>query len=184
MVVVMILTSLSVAREREFGTFDQLLVAPFNPAEILIGKSLPGMVFGLMDALLFAAGAVYWFGVPFRGTIGALILALGCFIITIVGVGLLVSSLSMTMQQALLGSFVFMMPSVILSGFATPIENMPHWLQIGTLLNPLRHIIAALRDIFLQGADVIMIRHQLWPLVLMACFTLPLAARMFRHRSQ
>lgn len=184
MVVVMILTSLSVAREREFGTFDQLLVAPFNPAEILIGKSLPGMVFGLMDALLFAAGAVYWFDVPFRGTIGALILALGCFIITIVGVGLLVSSLSMTMQQALLGSFVFMMPSVILSGFATPIENMPHWLQIGTLLNPLRHIIAALRDIFLQGADVIMIWHQLWPLVLMACFTLPLAAWMFRHRSQ
>jgi ABC-2 type transport system permease protein len=184
MVVVMILTSLSVAREREFGTFDQLLVAPFNPAEILIGKSLPGMVFGLMDALLFAAGAVYWFGVPFRGTIGALILALGCFIITIVGVGLLVSSLSMTMQQALLGSFVFMMPSVILSGFATPIENMPHWLQIGTLLNPLRHIIAALRDIFLQGADVFMIWRQLWPLALMACFTLPLAAWMFRHRSQ
>ncbi|MGD8979986.1 MAG: ABC transporter permease [Desulfobacterales bacterium] len=184
MVVVMILTSLSVAREREFGTFDQLLVAPFNPTEILIGKSLPGMVFGLMDALLFAAGAVYWFGVPFRGTIGALILALGCFILTIVGVGLLVSSLSMTMQQALLGSFVFMMPSVILSGFATPIENMPHWLQIGTLLNPLRHIIAALRDIFLKGADVSMIIHQLWPLVLMACFTLPLAGWMFRHRSQ
>ena len=138
MVVVMILTSLSVAREREFGTFDQLLVAPFTPGEILVGKSLPGMFFGIMDAFLFAAGAVYWFGVPFRGTIPALVLALACFIITIVGVGLLVSSLSMTMQQALLGSFVFMMPSVILSGFATPIENMPHWLQIGTLFNPLR----------------------------------------------
>ncbi|MBW2489983.1 MAG: ABC transporter permease [Deltaproteobacteria bacterium] len=184
MVVVMILTSLSVAREREFGTFDQLLVAPFSTGEILIGKSLPGIFFGLMDALLFAAGAVYWFGVPFRGTIGTLILALGCFIITIVGVGLLVSSLSMTMQQALLGSFVFMMPSVILSGFATPIENMPHWLQIGTLLNPLRHIIGALRDIFLQGADVSMIWHQIWPLMLMAGFTLPLAGWLFRHRSQ
>jgi ABC-2 type transport system permease protein len=184
MVVVMILTSLSVAREREFGTFDQLLVAPFNPAEILIGKSLPGMTFGLMDALLFAVGAVYWFGVPFRGTVGALILSLGCFILTIVGVGLLVSSLSMTMQQALLGSFVFLMPSVVLSGFATPIENMPHWLQIGTLLNPLRHIIAALRDIFLQGADIILIWHNIWPLLLMACFTLPLAGWMFRHRSQ
>ncbi len=184
MVVVMILTSLSVAREREFGTFDQLLVAPFSPGEILVGKSLPGICFGLMDALLFAAGAVYWFGVPFRGSIGALILALGCFIITIVGVGLLVSSLSMTMQQALLGSFVFMMPSVILSGFATPVENMPHWLQIATLLNPLRHIIAALRDIFLQGAGVRMVQHQLWPLLLMACVTLPLAAWMFRHRSQ
>jgi len=184
MVVVMILTSLSVAREREFGTFDQLLVAPFNPAEILVGKSLPGMVFGLMDALLFAAGAVYWFGVPFRGTIGALVLALGCFILTIVGVGLLVSSLSMTMQQALLGSFVFMMPSVILSGFATPIENMPNWLQIGTLLNPLRHIITALRNIFLEGAGIGLVWPQLWPLLLMACFTLPLAGWMFRHRSQ
>jgi ABC-2 type transport system permease protein len=184
MVVVMILTSLSVAREREFGTFDQLLVAPFNPGEILVGKSLPGMFFGIMDALLFSAGAVYWFGVPFRGSVGTLVLALGCFIITIVGVGLLVSSLSMTMQQALLGSFVFMMPSVILSGFATPIENMPQWLQIGTLLNPLRHIITALRNIFLEGAGVSMIWPQLWPLLLMAGFTLPLAGWMFRHRSQ
>jgi len=184
MVVVMILTSLSVAREREFGTFDQLLVAPFRTGEILIGKSLPGMFFGIMDALLFAAGAVYWFGVPFRGTIPTLVLALGCFIITIVGIGLLVSSLSMTMQQALLGSFVFMMPSVILSGFATPIENMPRWLQIGTLFNPLRHIITALRNIFLEGSDIGMIWSQLWPLMLMACFTLPLAGWMFRHRSQ
>ena len=184
MVVVMILTSLAVAREREFGTFDQLLVAPFTPGEILVGKSLPGMFFGLMDALLFSAGAVYWFGVPFRGTVGTLVLALGCFILTIVGVGLLVSSLSMTMQQALLGSFVFMMPSVILSGFATPIENMPHWLQIGTLINPLRHLITALREIFLEGAGISMIWPQLWPLLMMAGFTLPLAGWMFRHRSQ
>ena len=184
MVVVMILTSLSVAREREFGTFDQLLVAPFMPGEILVGKSLPGMFFGLMDALIFCLGAVHWFGVPFRGTIPALVLALACFIITIVGVGLLVSSLSMTMQQALLGSFVFMMPSVILSGFATPINNMPRWLQIGTLFNPLRHIIAALRDIFLEGAGPAMVWPQIWPLLLMACFTLPLAAWLFRHRSE
>ncbi|MEJ2039543.1 MAG: ABC transporter permease [Desulfosarcinaceae bacterium] len=180
----MILTSLSVAREREFGTFDQLLVAPFKPGEILVGKSLPGMFFGLMDALIFSAGAVYWFGVPFRGTIGALVLAFACFIITMVGIGLLVSSLSMTMQQALLGSFIFMMPSVVLSGFATPIANMPHWLRIGTLLNPVRYIIAALRDIFLEGSDVSMIWPLIWPLLLMACFTLPLAGWLFRHRSQ
>ena len=184
MVVVMILTSLSVAREREFGTFDQLLVAPFMPGEILIGKSVPGMFFGLIDALIFCLGAVHWFGVPFRGTITALILAFSCFIITIVGVGLLVSSLSMTMQQALLGSFVFMMPSVILSGFATPIKNMPRWLQIATLGNPLRHIIAALREIFLEGAGPGMVWPQIWPLLLMACFTLPLAAWLFRHRSE
>lgn len=184
MVIVMIVTGLSIAREREFGTFDQLLVAPFRPGEILIGKSIPGMLFGLLDALLFSVGAVLWFEVPFRGTITALVLALACFIITIVGVGLLVSALSMTMQQALLGSFVFMMPAVILSGFTTPIENMPYWLQIGTHLNPVRYIIRALREIFLEGAGVPMIWPQLWPLLVIACVTLPAAAWMFRHRSQ
>lgn len=184
MVVVMILTSLSVAREREFGTFDQLLVAPFKPGEILVGKSIPGIVFGLMDALIFSTGAVFWFGVPFRGTVPALIAALLCFIVAMVGVGLLVSSLSMTMQQALLGSFIFMMPSVILSGFATPIANMPHWLQIGTLANPVRYIIHALRTIFLQGADLAMIWPEIWPLMGIATVTLPLASWLFRHRTK
>jgi len=104
--------------------------------------------------------------------------------IPMVGVGLLVSSLSMTMQQGLLGSFVFIMPAVTLSGFATPVENMPHWLQVADLINPLRYIIVALRDIFLEGADVTMIWPQLWPLMLLACITLPLASWLFRHRSQ
>jgi ABC-2 type transport system permease protein len=184
MVVVMILTSLSVAREREFGTFDQLLVAPFTPGEILIGKSLPGIFFGMIDALLFSMGAVYWFGVPFRGTLPALVLALGCFILAIVGVGLLVSSLSATMQQALLGSFIFIMPAVVLSGFTTPLSNMPGWLQVGTLLNPLRYVVIALRQVFLQGADTTFILPQLWPLLLMAAVTLPAAGWLFRHRSQ
>lgn len=183
MVVVMILTSLSVAREREFGTFDQLLVAPFTPGEILVGKSLPGIVFGLLDALIFAGGAVFWFSVPFRGTISALVISLLCFIITIVGVGLLVSSLSMTMQQGLLGSFLFIMPAVTLSGLATPVENMPHWLQQADLINPVRYIIIALRNIFLEGADLPMVWPYLWPLLVIASVTLPLAAWMFRHRA-
>ena len=184
MVVVMLLTSLSVAREREFGTFDQLLVAPFTPGEILIGKSLPGMFFGFMNALIFSAGAVWWFSVPFRGTLPALMLALLCFIATMVGVGLLVSSLSMTMQQGLLGAFVILMPSVILSGLATPIENMPHWLQVINYANPVQYIIVALRNIFLQGADVGMIWPQIWPLLIIACVTLPSAAWLFRNRTQ
>ena len=184
MVVVIIMTSLSVAREREFGTFDQLLVAPFRPVEILIGKSIPGITVGLLDALLLAAASVWWFGVPFRGTVAALVLCLLVFIITIVGVGLLISSVSMTMQQGLLGAFVFMMPSAVLSGVMTPIENMPGWLQILDLLNPMRHVIIALRNIFLKGADVAMVWPQVWPLLLMAVVTLPLAAWMFRNRSQ
>ncbi len=183
MVVVLILTSLSVAREREFGTFDQLLVAPFTPGEILVGKSLPGVVFGLLDALIFAVGAVYWFAVPFRGTAAALIVSLLCFIVTIVGVGLLVSSLSTTMQQGLLGSFLFMLPAVTLSGLATPIENMPLWLQRANLLNPVRYIIIALRNIFLEGADTAMVWPYLWPLLIIASATFPFAAWMFRHRA-
>lgn len=183
MVVVMILTSLSVAREREFGTFDQLLVAPFTPGEILVGKSLPGITFGLLDALIFSAGAVLWFHVPFRGTIIALVVSLLCFIVTMVGVGLLVSSLSMTMQQGLLGSFIFIMPAVTLSGLATPIENMPQWLQQVNMINPVRYIIIALRSIFLQGADLAMVWPHIWPLLIMSSITLPLAAWLFRARS-
>ena len=183
MVVVMILTSLSVAREREFGTFDQLLVAPFTPGEILIGKSLPGIIIGLLDALIFAAGAVYWFHVPFRGTVTALVVSLLLFIITMVGVGLLISSLSKTMQQGLLGAFVFMMPSVTLSGLATPIENMPLWLQQADLVNPLRYIIIALRSIFLQGFDLPAVWPHIWPLLILASVTLSLSAWLFRARS-
>lgn len=182
MVVVMVLTSLSVAREREFGTFDQLLVAPFTPGEILLAKSLPSLVFGIVDSLLLVAGGVWWFGVPFRGSPLALVLVLFLFMASIVGVGLLVSSLSMTMQQALLGSFVFIMPAVILSGFTTPIENMPQWLQTATLANPLRYVVGALRQIFLEGSGVIESWPQMWPLMVIAAITLPLSAWLFRHR--
>ena len=182
-VVVMIITSLSVAREREFGTFDQLLVAPFSPVEILVGKSVPGIVFGMLDALIFAGGAVLWFHIPFRGTVSALMVSLLCFIITIVGIGLLVSSLSTTMQQGLLGAFLFLMPAITLSGLATPVENMPMWLQQADMLNPVRHIITALRRIFLEGADLATVWPQIWPLLIMACVTLPLAAWLFRRRS-
>ena len=184
MVVVMILTSLSVAREREFGTFDQLLVAPFTPGEILLAKSIPGIAFGILDSLLLAVAGVWWFGLPFRGSVPALVAALTVFMASIVGAGLLISSLSATMQQALLGSFAFIMPSVILSGFATPIENMPGWLQAATAVNPLRYVVTALRRIFLEGAALPDIWPQVWPLLLIAAVTLPPAAWLFRHRTE
>jgi ABC-2 type transport system permease protein len=183
MIVVMILSSLSVAREREFGTFDQLLVAPFRPFEILVGKAMPPIVFGLFDALLLSAAAVSFFKIPFHGTISALVITLTVFMVAVVGVGLFVSSLSTTMQQALLGSFVFIMPAVILGGFTTPIENMPEWLQTATYLNPLRYVVYGLRQIFLAGADTASIWSQLWPMICIASLTLPLAGWMFRRRT-
>lgn len=182
-VIVMVLSSLSVARERDFGTFDQLLVAPFSPTEILIGKSVPPFVFGLADALLLSAAAVWWFGVPFVGSLAALFVILSVYILSIVGVGLFVSSLSTTMQQGLLGAFVAIMPFVILSGFTTPIENMPDWLQTLTLANPLRYVIAGLRRIFLEGATLSDILQHLWPLAIIGAITLSAAGWLFRHRT-
>lgn len=183
MVVVVLLTSLSVAREREFGTFDQLLVAPFRPWEILAGKAAPGMVFGIADALALTAGAILLFGIPFRGTVVALVLVLAVFMLAVVGAGLFISSLSNTMQQGLLGSFVFMVPAVILGGFTTPIENMPQWLQTGTLINPVRYIVSAMRQVLLVGADTAAVWPLIWPMLLIAAVTLPVAAWMFRHRT-
>jgi ABC-2 type transport system permease protein len=184
MVVVMLITSLSVAREREHGTFDQLLVTPFTPVEILIGKSVPAMVFGLLDALFLSLAAVLWFQIPFLGSVIALIVSLAVFILSIIGVGLFVSSLSTTMQQGLLGSFIVIMPSVILSGYTTPIANMPHWLQTLTRANPLRYIVAVLREIFLEGATLSTVAGQLLPMLLIAMVTLSAAGWFFRHRVQ
>ena len=183
MIVVLLLSSLSVSREREFGTFDQLLVAPFRSGEILLAKALPPMACGLFDALLLATAAVFWFGLPFRGSLPALVVALSVFIVSVVGVGLFISSLSSTMQQSLLGSFMFIMPNVILSGFTTPIQNMPQWLQWGTLINPLRYIVTACREVFLQGGTLATIWPQLWPMVVIATATLSAATWLFRHRT-
>ncbi len=183
MIVVMILSSLSVAREREFGTFDQLLVAPFRPVEILIGKAMPPIVFGLFDALLLSAAAVFFFKIPFHGTVSALVIILTVFMVAVVGVGLFISSLSTTMQQALLGSFVFIMPAVILGGFTTPIENMPEWLQVATWINPLRYVVYGLRQIFLAGGDTASVWPQLWPMACIAALTLSLAGWIFRRRT-
>lgn len=182
-VVVMILASLSVAREREFGTFDQLLVAPFSPTEILIGKAIPAFVFGLANALVLSAAAVVWFGVPFTGSILALVVILSVYILSVVGVGLFVSSLSTTMQQGLLGSFIVIMPFVILSGFTTPIENMPMWLQHLTIANPLRHVTSALRQIFLEAATLPTVLPLIVQLMIIGMLNLVIAAWLFRHRT-
>ena len=183
MVVVLLVTSLSVAREREFGTFDQLLVAPFGATEILVGKSVPAVVFGMLDGLLLSLGGVFWFGVPFRGSILALLATLLVFIVAIVGVGLLISSISTTMQQGLLGAFVFIMPSTTLSGFTTPIENMPGWLQTLTYANPLRYAVASLRRIFLEGSGLADVWPQLWPMAAIAAVARAAPGWVFPRRA-
>ncbi|MCW8906090.1 MAG: ABC transporter permease [Sedimenticola sp.] len=182
LVVTMVVTSLSVAREREQGTFDQLLVTPLRPFEILIGKATPGFVVGLVEGSLVILVARFWFGVPLVGDLAVLYLGLVLFLFAAIGIGLAISSLAVTLQQALLGGFLFMVPAVILSGFATPIENMPPLVQMITLLDPLRYFLVVLRGVFLEGAPFSILVHQLWPLAIIAAVTLSAAGWLFRHR--
>ncbi len=134
----MLTTGLSVAREREMGTFDQLLVTPMRPTEILLGKALPGFLVGTVEgSLIIVLVAIFWFHVPFTGSFLGLYFGLFCFLLATVGIGLMISSLAVTQQQGLLGVFLFMVPAIVLSGFATPIANMPQVVQYITLLDPL-----------------------------------------------
>ncbi|RMG08937.1 MAG: ABC transporter permease [Planctomycetota bacterium] len=182
LVVSLLVTSLSVARERESGTFDQLLVTPLRPFEILAGKALPGLLVGLVEGTVIVLAAALWFGVPLRGSLLALYLGLFLFLLAAVGVGLAISSLAVTQQQGLLGAFLFLVPAVILSGFATPIANMPPFIQRLTYANPLRYFLVILRGVFLRGDGASELWDQLWPMAAIGCVALTGAAFLFRRR--
>ena len=182
LVVTMLVTALSVAREREQGTFDQLLVTPYTPLEILIGKALPGVLIGLTEASFIVIMAVYWFRIPFVGEVAALYLGIALFVAAIVGVGLMISSMAATQQQGLLGAFLFIVPAVNLSGFATPIANMPEIVQALTLLNPLRYFLVIVRGVMLEGIPMSLLWDQYWPMAVIGLVNLSLAGWMFRRR--
>lgn len=177
-----ILTALSVAREREQGTFDQLLVTPYRPLEIMAGKAIPNMLIGLVQCSAILLVAQFWFRIPFVGSFATLYLGLGLFLLAAVGLGLLVSAVSATMQQALLFSFVLVMPFTLLSGFTTPISSMPGWLQSATLVNPLRYAIDIARRVYLEGVPASRLVPDLWPLAVIGAVALAAATWMFRRR--
>lgn len=182
LVVTLLVTALSVAREREAGTFDQLLITPLRPVEILLGKALPGFIIGFVEASFIALIAVFWFHIPFRGDLIALYTGLFLFLLSSIGVGLMISSISITQQQGLFGAFLFLVPSVILSGFATPIANMPQLVQWLTLINPMRYFLIILRGVFLEGATVSLLWPQYWPMAIIGLVNLALAGWLFRRR--
>lgn len=182
LVVTMLVTALSVAREREQGTFEQLLVTPLRPVEILLGKALPGLVIGLSEATIIILVAAYWFKVPLRGNLLILYAGVTLFLLAAIGVGLMISALAVTQQQGLLGAFLFLVPAIILSGFATPIANMPVLVQHITLINPMRYFMVILRGVFLEDAPFNLLVHQFWPMALIGLITLALAGWLFRHR--
>lgn len=178
----LLLAALSVAREREQGTFDQLLVTPCTPLQILIGKALPAILVGLVQSTIILLVALFWFGIPMSGSPWLLYLALFTFTVASVGIGLSISALSLNMQQAMLYAFMLMMPLILLSGLFTPVRNMPAALQILTYANPLRFGIDTVRRVYLEGAVFVDVASNFVPLLIMGAVTLPLAAWLFRNR--
>jgi ABC-2 type transport system permease protein len=182
LLVTMVITAMSVAREREQGTFDQLLVTPMHPAEIVLGKALPGFVIGIVEATAITLIAVLWFEIPLLGSVATLYAGLALFLLSAIGIGLMISALAVTQQQGLLGAFLFMVPAVILSGFATPIANMPLAIRLITYVDPLRYFLVILRKLFLEGAPAASLLHQFWPMALIGVVSLAFAGWLFRHR--
>lgn len=177
-------TSQSVARERELGTFDQLMVSPLRVHEILIGKMVAPFLIGMFNGTVFFILAQLVFRVPFTGSAILFFMSLSIYLIALIGLGMLVSSASKTMQQAFLGVFLVMTPLIMLSGYAAPIDNMPGWLQTITYADPARYFIAISQGLFLKGMTAGDVFHQLWPLAIIACVTLAASAWLFRARME
>lgn len=177
----LIVTALSVAREREEGTFDQLLVSPLTPGYIMAGKAIPGIAVAMVQGTIICIAAVWCYGVPLTGSIFMLYVGMFCYGLALAGFGLFISSLCSTQQQAFLGVFTFMVPAVLLSGFVSPIENMPMVFQWLANANPLSHFIVILKGIFLKGFGFNEVLPSIWPMLASAGVTLGLAYAMFKR---
>lgn len=180
--ITLMLTAMAIVREKEIGTMEQLLVSPIRPVELILGKTLPFAIIGLLDVVLITAAALLTFHIPFRGS-GLLLM--GCsvlFVLTTLGVGLFISTISNTQQQAMLSSFFFFMPAFMLSGFAFPIRNMPVIVQYLTYLNPIRYFMEVVRGIFLKGNSIDVLWPQMLAMFILGMIIFTLSAMRFHKR--
>jgi ABC-2 type transport system permease protein len=159
LVLVVTLTAFAVVREREIGTLEQIMVTPIRPAEFILGKTLPFFLIGLFDVTLIAVVGSLWFQVPFRGHVWVLATGAVLFLLCMLGVGLLISTVSATQQQAMVTAFFFIMPAITFSGFGFPISTMPQWMQLCSYAIPLRYFLIVIRGTFLKGVGM----DILWP---------------------
>ena len=180
----MIVSATSIARERELGSFEQLVVSPLSPLEIVIGKAASAVALATISAIVILLLVVFGFGTPLLGPLWLFMLSTALYLTAIICVGLFISSISTTQQQATLGLFLFMPPAIMLSGFATPVENMPEWLQFLTIPNPVRWELIVLKGLLTRGASVRSIAICLVPLALVAATTFSCAAFMFKRRME
>lgn len=180
--VTLMLTAMSIVREREIGTMEQLLVTPMRPVELIIGKLLPYAAIGIFDVVLVTAAALIVFHTPFRGSFILLLSSTILFLLATLGAGLFISTISRTQQQALIGSFFFLLPALLLSGFAFPIQNMTLPVRILTYLNPLRYFMEIVRGIFLKGSGLDLLWPSMTALAVIGITILALSVARFRKR--
>ena len=183
-VLVLSVAGQSVAREREFGTYDELMILPLRPHEILLGKVAPAFLVGLVNCLIYAAAIPLLYGVPLTGSLALLLLAVVVYSMALVGLGLMISTLASNQQQAFLGMFFVTVPLILLSGYASPVDNMPDWLQPLVAVNPTRHMIVICEGVFLKDLPADLVLKHLAPMLFAAAATFTIALALFRARSE
>jgi len=177
-----ILTAQAIVREREIGTLEQMMVTPIHSWELIVGKTIPFAMIGFIDVIMIALIGVFWFKVPLRGNPLVLLLGSLLFLMSSVGIGLFISTISSTQQQAQISTFFFVMPAFILSGFAFPLENMPQWLQYVTFISPLRYFLIIIRGVFLKGVGLDILWTQMVALAVLGGLMILLSSLRFQKR--
>lgn len=177
----LILTALSIAREREMGTFDQLIVSPLSSFEILVGKTVPPLILSIILASIMCLIIMFFFNVPFQGSFFLFYISLLTYLLSILGIGLFISSICRTQQQAILGAFTFQMPAILLSGYISPVEDMPVFFQSLTWLNPVRFFLVIIKGVYLKAMPASYVFENLIPLFFIAVLTLSAAGWMFKR---
>jgi len=178
----LLLTSMAVVREREMGTMEQLMVTPLKPLELILGKTIPFAIIAFFDMVLITVLGVLIFRIPINGPLWLLPLSTAIYLLSVLGIGLFISTIAKTQQQALMATFLFYMPAILLSGFMFPIENMPALFQYATLLNPLRYFLVIIRGIFLKGNGISILWTQIVSLFVLGAAVLIISSLRFRKR--
>lgn len=182
MLTCLLLTSMAVVREREIGTIEQLMVTPLRPVELILGKTLPFAILGFADMILVTVAGTFWFNIAIAGSIRLLFLSTSVYLLSVLGIGLFISTVSRTQQQALMSTFLFYLPAVLLSGFMFPIENMPVIIQYGTYLNPLRYFLIIIRGIFLKGNGIDILWPQISSMFVLGIAVITISSLRFKKR--
>src|SRR5574340_360595 len=182
MLICLLLTSMAVVREREIGTMEQLMVTPLRPIELMLGKTIPFAIIGFFDVFLVTLVAVFWFDIPIKSSLQIMPVATAIYLLSVLGIGLFISTISRTQQQALMATFFFYIPAVLLSGFMFPIDNMPRIIQYGTYINPLRYFLVIIRGIFLKGNGIGVLWPQMLSLLALGLVVMTISSLRFRKR--